>query len=448
MKPIYKIPFVFLIPLAILLYANSTGSIGGKTGSPGDGATCVECHIGSPNPITGWISSNIPTEGYTPGQTYQITATGTHNGVVRFGFELTAENTSGSKVGTFIITDPTRTKLTNINNAVTHTFNGITPTGNTNSWSMNWTAPPNDIGQVRFYAAFNAANGDNNTTGDVIYTSNLFIDAAQPPALLSVVPDEAEQGSSPGLTISAENTSWLGSSPDVRLRNVSGPSEIIIAENVSVTNNTQLIADFNIPPDASPGLWDVLVDDLELEAAFTIIEIFPALLSVVPDMAAQGDMVELSITAENTFWIGSQPEVNLTFDGSLPTIIEAIGVEVINNTLLVAAFEIPIDATVGLYDLHVDDLILPSAFTVTLLNALSQQSAQQAKVYPNPATDRVWVESEAELQLRFYDMSGKLVLEQHTAPGRSSIQLNGLERGVYILESNGLTRKTERLIIR
>lgn len=358
MKPIYKIPFVFLIPVVIILYANSTGSIGGRTGSPGDNnATCAECHSGSANAISGWITSDIPDEGYTPGQTYQITATGIHSGVVRFGFELTAENTSGDKVGTFTITDAVRTKFTNANQAVTHTFSGITPTGNTNTWSADWTAPATDIGQVRFYAAFNAANGDGGTGGDVIYTSNLFVNAAQPPV--------------------------------------------------------------------------------------------PALLSVEPDMAAQGETVALTIMGENTSWEGSSPEVFLAYSGSLPTNIEATSVEVISNTELLASFDFPEDATVGQYDLHVDELVLPDSFTLTVVDGLRSSGLTALKIYPNPANARVWVELPEAADVRISNLNGRQLLQTRLESGKNELMLDHLPGGMYIVEFiSARSRHTERLLLR
>jgi len=83
-----------------------TGSPGGKTGSQGDGsANCTECHSGVAQQASGWITSTIPVSGYMPGQTYTITATGTHAGVAKFGFEVTAEDASAAKKGTIIVTD-------------------------------------------------------------------------------------------------------------------------------------------------------------------------------------------------------------------------------------------------------------------------------------------------------------------------------------------------------
>ena len=157
----------------------SGGSPGAKTGSPGDGeSTCIQCHSGSAVTIVeNWITTNIPASGYVPGETYTITATGTHNSVGKFGFELTAEDNANAKTGNFIITNTTETKLANSNSSVTHKQAGTTPSGNSRSWSANWTAPATGNGDVTFYAAFNAANGTGSTSGDVIYkTSHIIIE--------------------------------------------------------------------------------------------------------------------------------------------------------------------------------------------------------------------------------------------------------------------------------
>ena len=165
---------IILIGLASAL-TNAGGSPGGKTGSPGDGNNCTQCHGGTAQIATAWVIPDMPFDGYVPGETYTITATGTHAGVVRFGFELTAENSNHAKVGTFTITNTAETKLVNSGKAVSHTGNGFTPSGNSKSWSCNWTAPAAGAGDVIFYGAFNAANGDMSTSGDVIYLSNYTV---------------------------------------------------------------------------------------------------------------------------------------------------------------------------------------------------------------------------------------------------------------------------------
>jgi len=163
------------ISMAIVLMsgiANLSHSPGKKSGSPGDGANCTACHAGNTQTASNWITSNIPSSGYTPGSTYTITLTGTHSGVAKFGFELTAEDASNAKVGTFIITNSTETEFTNANHAVTHTGNGVNPSNNSKSWSFDWTAPAAGTGDITFYASLNAADGNGHPSGDVIYDTH------------------------------------------------------------------------------------------------------------------------------------------------------------------------------------------------------------------------------------------------------------------------------------
>lgn len=176
MKKIYKVLTVMAIPAFLIFYSFSSGSPGGKTGSPGDAANCTACHIGTPINTADWIRSTIPEGGYIPGETYIITARGMHEGVGKFGFELTAESAAGAKKGTFEVTDVVRTQITATGNSVTHTQNGNTPEGDSINWSMDWTAPVAGSGQVRFYAAINAANGNGENSGDAIHLTMLSVE--------------------------------------------------------------------------------------------------------------------------------------------------------------------------------------------------------------------------------------------------------------------------------
>jgi hypothetical protein len=172
---------IVLTAISFIGFMTPSGSPGAKSGSPGDGGqTCTSCHAGTATSVNGWITSNIPVSGYVPGTTYAITVTGTHTGVVLFGFEATAENAAGAKVGTFTITNSTQTKLINSNQAVTHKQAGTTPTGSSKTWSFNWTAPSPGVGTVTFYSALLAANGNGGTSGDVVYKTNLAVNQQVP----------------------------------------------------------------------------------------------------------------------------------------------------------------------------------------------------------------------------------------------------------------------------
>lgn len=296
MKTIYKILYVLIIPVAFVLYASSSGSPGGKSGSPGDnGSTCTDCHSGTASPTSGWITSGIPAQGYTPGETYQLTVTATHSGAGKFGFELTAETSTGSKTGSWTITEAARTRLANASHAVTHTSGGNTG-GSSTSWTANWTAPATDVGQVRFYAAVNAANGNGSTSGDVIYTTTYFVDAAAPAALVSVSPTSAEKGSSPELAIVGINTGWAGQTPVVSIVNVNDNAEVYTASQVNVSNDENLTAVIDIPFTATVGTYTVVAGDVSLPAAFEVTvvaglaELTEAAIKVYPNPVVDGNV--------------------------------------------------------------------------------------------------------------------------------------------------------------
>lgn len=166
----------FAISTAIFLMSGvdySSGSPGGKTGSPGDsGNTCTQCHAGTAEPAEGLISSDIPGQGFIPGETYEIQVSFTDENAGLFGFEVTAENSADAKTGTFTLTDEENTQFVNANAAVSHTNSGTTPVDNSKTWTMQWTAPEEPEGPVTFYTAVNAADGNGTNSGDQIYTSS------------------------------------------------------------------------------------------------------------------------------------------------------------------------------------------------------------------------------------------------------------------------------------
>lgn len=150
---------------------NNGGSPGKKSGSPLDGASCLQCHTGSISEVD-WISTNIPESGWVPGEIYTITLSASHATAQKLGFELTAENSS-EKTGSFTVTDGDRTRLAFSDKSITHKPAGVIPTDQAISWQMQWTAPDVDKGEITFYAAINAANGNGSTSGDTIFTSSL-----------------------------------------------------------------------------------------------------------------------------------------------------------------------------------------------------------------------------------------------------------------------------------
>ncbi len=154
---IFRLALLIIPILGLFLFTSySSGAPDGYSGSPGDGGNyCSACHLGTNNNYNNQstISSNIPAEGYTPGQTYTITVT-PNSTAPKHGFEITAENSSNTKVGEFLST-ATTTYPGTAHTALTH--NAPITSG---VWSFDWVAPSTTEGTITFYAAINAVNGD------------------------------------------------------------------------------------------------------------------------------------------------------------------------------------------------------------------------------------------------------------------------------------------------
>ena len=125
-----------------------TGAPAGKTGSPGDGSNCTECHGGTATTTPGQITSNIPAGGYVPGTTYQVTATNPLTNAGKMGFEVSPQNTAGAQKGTLVA--GSGSQLVGGTKYVTHTNANTT----TNTWTFSWIAPAAGSGPVTFYGAF------------------------------------------------------------------------------------------------------------------------------------------------------------------------------------------------------------------------------------------------------------------------------------------------------
>ncbi|MFN4083130.1 MAG: choice-of-anchor V domain-containing protein [Bacteroidia bacterium] len=135
-----------------------TGAPIGNTGSPADGNTCASCHGGSARPQSGIISSNIPSQGYVPGQKYTITVTLAGSG--EKGFSVSPQKVDGTLLGSLTAGSGTQV---NASKWVTHTQ---PKNNNPATWSFEWTAPSAGSGEVKFYGAFAVTRS--NTYTDVL----------------------------------------------------------------------------------------------------------------------------------------------------------------------------------------------------------------------------------------------------------------------------------------
>jgi len=143
---------LFALALILMSYSgNDTkypgGSPAGYTGSPGDGQNCQACHGGSVSLVEGWITSDIPVQGYYPGYTYTITVTVSGNGDK--GFLVAPQDLQGNLLGT--LTSGSGNKLVGGGEYVTQSSGS---SQNPKVWNFSWTAPETGVESVTFYGAF------------------------------------------------------------------------------------------------------------------------------------------------------------------------------------------------------------------------------------------------------------------------------------------------------
>lgn len=181
MKKNFILSLSALLAIGIVVNVNHHQAIGsgggapaGSTGSPGDGNTCAtspQCHMGGPSATNETVNytTDIPSSGYVPGTTYNISVN-MLNGGSKFGFSVSPQDQSGNLLGQ-LIASGAGTALNGPGGSkyITHTLTGTSGSGS-KTWTFEWIAPAVGTGDVTFYGAFNFSNGNFSASGDIIVT--------------------------------------------------------------------------------------------------------------------------------------------------------------------------------------------------------------------------------------------------------------------------------------
>src|SRR5207244_1509767 len=156
---------------------------------------CTACHSGNAlNSGTGSVKVLLQSGPvYIPGVKQRVTVQVADPVQRRWGFELTARLNSDPEKGpagdftsidnmTQVICEdnapkPCASGPSFIEHTAAGTRNG---TRGGATFQFDWTPPSTNAGPVTFYVAGNAANGDGNFTGDLIYTSSVQLTPAIP----------------------------------------------------------------------------------------------------------------------------------------------------------------------------------------------------------------------------------------------------------------------------
>ncbi len=158
------------------LYAESAGPQAYMTGAAGDD-TCYSCHYSfALNSGSAKFSINAPAS-CKHGKFIKITVSFAQSVGTRNGFEMTAMDANGNRVGTFkkigtttqVITpnDSRGLQSQDAGKYIEHTIAGATK----KSWKVKWKVPTGAKNPITFYAAGVDADGNGDLDNDYVYTA-------------------------------------------------------------------------------------------------------------------------------------------------------------------------------------------------------------------------------------------------------------------------------------
>ena len=178
------------------------------------------------------------------------------------------------------------------------------------------------------------------------------IEAASP-VVTSIIPDSGYVGKDiSGAKITGGN--FQGPQAEVKLRKSGEPD--IIATNVFVAKATEITCDIAVPPDATPGLYDVEVTN-ENDLTGTGQQLFevkallsPGVTGINPNIGHPGKYLQ-DVTVSGTNFQGPDASVKLK-KAAEPDIV-ATDVVVASSTSITCDISIPLNAGTGFYDVEV-----------------------------------------------------------------------------------------------
>lgn len=258
---------VISLAISSIFILSLSGIILGFAGGPPTGATgsvifnqqsCAQagCHAGlAVNSPNGSLTlAGVPAN-YTLGQSYDLTITLNHSNMRRWGFQMSARaRTSTASAGSFQSLDgfsQLQTLGTPPIQYFSHNAAGTRAgTAGPVSFQVRWTAPATNVGEIVFSVAGNAANNDNNNTGDFIHfreTSSQPPGSAAGPTITSISPNSGSVNGGTPVTITGTG---FASGATVTIGGVA-------ATNVAVASATQISA--TTGASGTPGTVNVVV---------------------------------------------------------------------------------------------------------------------------------------------------------------------------------------------
>ena len=248
---------VLVLFFSIAAYASVKGPEPGYTDAPGDLGNCTACHDHNlANSGPGGVRVNGLPSIYQPGQAYTLFVTTAQTARIRFGFQLTALDSSLGRAGTLAPLDGATQVLPQTGlggrQYIEHVEQGtLSSIAGSRTWQIRWTAPDTDIGTVHFYFAGNATdNSGKQDDNDFIYTGSAVSDSSSSFVSVSL---QSQPG---GLTLQAGSHYTIGwnltgasNIDNVELRySIDDGANFLISNKIFFTTNPEItLYDWIVP---------------------------------------------------------------------------------------------------------------------------------------------------------------------------------------------------------
>lgn len=257
-KPLLLTLSVAAVAALTTLQSNQNGpaSNGNQaTGAPGSGTACTSCHAGGSYgtmtiDIEMRTDSGTTVSEYVPGYDYEVAISVNHSSGTPSGFGaqiVPLADADNSLAGSWS-NQSDNAKLTTTGNGRVYLEHKAKSA--TNEFTATWTAPTTGTGDVTFYMAGNAVNGNNATNGDNAVLDNVTFSEVIPDTANGI--SQLDEDKIKLFPNPAVNTITIQSSSDyVEIYNLKG--ELVIAQNLK--NKMIDLSSLNA------GLYFVKVDD-------------------------------------------------------------------------------------------------------------------------------------------------------------------------------------------
>ena len=160
----------------------------------------------------------------------------------------------------------------------------------------------------------------------------------------------------------------------------------------------------------------------------------PQITEVEPNVVAQDYLGNVIISGSETSWTNGVSNVHFELHSDNSVSFDAASFVVSGDTEITAELPSLLNQQTGLYDLFVDDLMMENALTVTVVDAISNNSLSGAvSVYPNPSVDYITVNGLEGASLQIVDLSGRVFQSIDNINLEQNISVKELSPGIYFV---------------